>query len=300
MADAVIKRRLKSLRERTAERQTKVAEARERKATRGAQLVADLELSSALGIPVALLATLRKEPLVLPMAAYYAGEAEREARRAEFYAHCALAFGFRGWIFDNPTVQMAVGIGYGGKGHSVRVIDQEQAAAINILAAPFEWLMATGKIESKLDTPGTGLLRYTAGLRYRDDMEGAGLGLRAQSYEGASGGGQPNRPPSDFRMDCIGAIANLRRINDYQLLEAVVWRDEWVWREKLKGPLPEERKGKKFRRQRQARAKALKELQRRMTRNILKVHRALDQAARYYGLMNEAEYEKRWVKKRQA
>lgn len=298
MADTIITRRLKSLREREAGRQAKTAEAKQRKAARDAQLVADMAEAALAGTSLFLVAATRRGPLVLPMAAYYAGEPEREARRAEFYAHCALAFGFRGWIFDNPTVQMAVGVGYGGKGHSVRVIDQEQAAAINILAAPFEWLMATGKIESRLDTPGAGLLRYTAGLRYRDDMEGAGVGIRAQSYEGASGGGQPNRPPSDFRMDCIASIAELRGIPDYKVLEAVVWNDDWIWRQKLNGPLPEGKPGKQHRRQRQARAKAMKELQRRMTRNILKVHRALDQAARYYGLMNAAEYEKRWAKRK--
>jgi hypothetical protein len=297
MADTIIRRRLKSLRDRSADQQIRAAEARERKAARDAQLVADIAEAARHGVSPYLIAATRRGPIVLPMAAHYGGEPDREARRAEFYAHCALAFGFRGWILDNPTVQMAVNIGYGGQGRSIRVIDQEQVAPIDIMAAPFEWLFATGKMESKLDTPGTGLLRYTAGIRYRDDMEGAGLGLRAQSYEGASGGGQPNRPPSDFRMDCIRAIAELRAIRDYKVLEAVVWRDEWIWRVSLKRPLPEGKPGKKHRRERQARARVLKELQRRMTRNILKVHRALDQAARYYGLMNAAEYEKRWHKR---
>lgn len=239
-------------------------------------------------------------PLVLPMTAYYAREPEQEARRAAFYAYVALVYGSQGWIFNYPTVRFAAEIGYGGGGRDVKPIDRDSAAAVNIMAAPFEWLISTGKMESRLDTKGAGLIRYTAGLRYRADMEGAGLGLRAQSYEGASGGGQPNRPPSDFRMDCITSIAELRAIRDYDVLEAVVWRDEWIWRVKMNGRLPENRPGKKFRRERQARAKAMKELQRRMTRNILKVHRALDQAARFYGLMNSAEYEKRWMRGRNA
>lgn len=297
MADTIIKRRLKSLRERAASVEAKAAGAKGRKVARDAQVAADMAEGARLGLSAYLIAATRRGPIVLPMASYYAGEPEQEARRAEFYAHVALVYGSQGWIFSDPTVQFAAEIGYGGRGRDIKPIDQELAASVNTLAAPFEWLISTGKMESKLDTPGTGLIRYTAGLRYRADMEGAGLGLRGQSYEGASGGGQPNRPPSDFRMDCITSIAELRAIGDYKVLEAVVWNDEWIWRQKLKGPLPQGRMGKKHRAERQARGAALKELQRRMTRNILKVHRALDQAARYYGLMNKAEYEKRWKRK---
>lgn len=297
MAETIIKRRLKSLRDREAAAAAGAEEAKARKADREAQLLLDAAEAAEHGVSLHVLHATRRGPIVLPMSAYYAREPEHEARRAEFYAHCAFVFGFHGWLLDNPTVKMAVEIGFGGRGRNIRLIDQDQVAPINVMAAPFEWLVATDKIESTLDSPGTGLVRYTAGLRYRDDMEGAGLGLRAQSYEGASGGGQPNRPPSDFRMDCIGTIADLRKIEDYAVLEAVVWRDEWIWRQKLNRSLPEGRSGRKHRRQRKARTRALRELQRRMTRGILKVHRALDQAARFYGLMSAQEYDRRWKRR---
>lgn len=253
MADSIIKRRLKSLAQRRADEQAAKERARARARERREQ------------------GFVPQPAIVLPLDAYYAREPAFEAERARFYTHCARIFGLSGWHLHGPSIEMAAEIGYGDRERDVQRLGSDSAANIDIMAAPVEWLVAKRRLETREDESGIGLVRYSVALRLRDTWSGADIaGLKSQDVE-ASGGGGGGRLPSDYKIDCIKALAGLRRAmspHHYTLLEAVVARDEWVW-ERRKTPA--------------ARLAV-----------ILELHVAIDHAALRFGLISTSQFVQRW------
>jgi hypothetical protein len=105
------------------------------------------------------------------------------------------------------------GAGYGGRKREIAAIERHHLIAINLAAAPFEWLASHGKLETSADKAGLGNIRFSAGIKFRDLLTGAEpAGLKSANLEGASGGGGVPVLINDFKMDCIIAINGIRRV----------------------------------------------------------------------------------------
>lgn len=193
--------------------------------------------------------------------------------------------------------------GFGGRKREIAAIERSRVIAINLSAAPFEWMASHNMLESKLDQPGIGNVRFSAGIKLRDLMIGAEpAGLRSANLEGSSGGGGVPVLINDFKMDCVQALAQLRadmalttplrrsklkknkrdkktfdesyhshRSEQFSVLERTVYREEWL----LDGISNRKKKAV-----------------------IEQIHNGLDQVALFFGMITQREYAARWKPQR--
>ena len=189
--------------------------------------------------------------------------------------------------------------GHGGRGREIAAIERSRVIAINLSAAPFEWLASHGRLETSRDKPGIGNIRFSAGLQLRDLMVGAEpAGLKSANLEGASGGGGVPVLINDFKLDCVTTLSQLRadmaaavplrrsklkkrktdeetfaekyrshRSEQFAILERIVYKEEWLF------------DGLSKRKQ-----KAVMD----------QIHNGLDQVAVFFGLITPREYLGRW------
>ena len=302
MSNSVIMRRLKSLEQRRQEAATRKTRYQTHLAERAERLGVSVELLAAIDKPVA------HGSIALPLAAHYGRDEAFERRRGTFYAHMAMVFGSAGWrlSFYDHEMQIAAGQGYGERDRVIQPLDRDSAVNLNTAAAPLEWLVAKGKLETDQDEPGHGMVRFAAALRFRDEMDGAQVAaLKGQAFDGASGGGAGGRPVSDYKLDCMATISAIREGMHpglYRLLVWVVIDDVWAW-EKA-------RPGKYHRMLKRALAKARTEKGRdKITRMISKqatkeqnfviekLHKAIDMAAVTMGYVTAEDFRRRWLRR---
>ena len=219
----------------------------------------------------------------LPLRAFYAREADVEERRNQFYAAMAKAYGWPARYLApmDPAVEHVVsgGIGRDGRPAKLRAIGQKHVMPVILNAAPLEYLFSNGMLQGDTDQHGAAYRRFSAGQRLRGIFEGAEIsGLKTANLEGASGGGIPGRLPGEYKMDCIRSLAELRGGPDdqkairpglFMLLEAVVYRDRWIW-EEVRG-------------NRQAAV-------------IVRLHKALDLLSVRFRMMTARDFNDRWYK----
>ena len=313
MGEDIIKRRLKSLRQREQEKSEAKAARKERKVAleqRAAANGVSIEAQEAIDNPNTFATVCRPMPL-----SFYYGEGstpERDAafmaRRAAFYALCAKAFGFEGWHLEPYVYEMSVAdavlrSAFGGRDMKLSLIDQDHASIVNTSAAPLEFMVSQRWLETPKDPPGYGILRFSAAVRFRDEVAGSQSGgLKSQNLEGGSGGFGP-RLVSDYALDCISKVSAVRaRLHPglFRLLQMVVIDDVWVWEidaKKATRTVKPRRSGKRTQAQRVFLEARRRQLQARRDRIILKLHKALDGAAVVFSYMSEAEYAARWAQR---
>ncbi len=162
-------------------------------------------------------------------------------------------------------------VGFGREDRNIVAVGNTGAWA-NVSCAPLEWLFSYGKLETHLDPEGTHQVRLKSGLAFRSVYEGAQVSpLKAFEFDpmsgiGGSGGG--GRPVSDHKIDCIMMLGKLKQLRGFKLLERVLIDGEWIW-DKLE----------RFERD----------------RVIERVHRALDDVAVAFKLMDEKAFRRRWM-----
>ncbi|MIL09472.1 hypothetical protein BZU93_26810, partial [Salmonella enterica subsp. enterica] len=250
----------------------------------------------------------------MPLSFYYGAGSTPERdeafmrRRGTFYAHCAMVFGFEGWSLDrykptetSPDLEDG---GRDGRRMELKAIDRTQAVNINTNAAPLEYLVSQEWLQTALDAPGAGNLRWAVALRFREEVAGAQAGgLKSQNLE-SSGGGFGPRLVSDYALDCMAAVSSVRaRLHPglYRLLEMVVIDDVWVWEVDARSlarraaKIPVARQAKIRRAQDKLRRRLMKS---RRDRIIVKLHKAIDGAAVAMLYMTEQEYAARWIRQR--
>lgn len=311
-AESIIKRRLKSLRQREADKKQRAAEKAAGIAARAVANGIDVELQGL----VDRLNTFALHSRPMPMSFYYgAGSAEGrdeafEARRSAFYGMMAKVHSFTGWSLElyRKEIFLAAQLAGGRDGHGLKLlpIDQSQAAILNTNAAPLEYLVSQNWLETKKDPAGYGILRWATAIRFRDTVAGAQSGgLKGQTYEGG-GGGFGSRLVPDYAIDCMWRVKDVQqRLHPglFRLLRMIVVDDIWLWEIDVKridkrimrnGTPAKRRDRQKFEKMR---ARLLKK---RRDRIILKLHKAIDGAAVVFDYMSEDEYRARWLRPRRA
>ena len=300
----VLKRRLKPLAQIREELEKRKAAARIRKTERDARMA---EAASVGVSPYLFEATLRGR-LVLPLAAHYTRDKAFERDRNIFYFLMAHEYGFEGWGFKEPKILTAEA-GHGERGREIRPLGRETAVNLNVGSAPLEWLVSKGKMDTRLDPPGTGMVRFAAALRFRSEVEGAATsGLKGQAYEGGTGGGGGGRTPSDYAIDCMRTVTQVQEDMHpglHRLLVWVVCDDVWAW-EKVKPGKRHRMLLRAFKKARTRKGKEkiaaliAKEEQREQRELILKLHKAIDRAAVTLGYMSKGEFTRRWTRPRRS
>ena len=207
MSVTAFKRKLKSKAQLAEESAKRADLVRQRNQERQAMRLAEAKEAEWHGVSVFLLRRIRQGPLLLPLAAYYTQDEEREAARAKFYAACARVFRFEGWNFDREQATQFEE-GFGEHGRDVRPISKGSAVNLNVASAPLEWLAAHSKLATFADGDGINGVRLQTGLSFRDAVAGAATtGLKGQAYEGGSVGSGAGRQPSDHAIDCMKSSA---------------------------------------------------------------------------------------------
>ena len=169
---------------------------------------------------------------------------EIEARRMQFYADCARVFGFDDWLFfesdeefldrrlDRRRRQQAQ------KGKKATAKRPGMAAGARAIY-PLEELRRRYVLDDPLGVPAgadAAERRYHAGRAVRGLFEGAAFtGLRSADLGGAGGGGFAGKIASDFAIDCMKLLDDLKRtmpIADWQMLESMLREETLVVPEK--------------------------------------------------------------------
>jgi hypothetical protein len=251
----------------------------------------------------------------VPLFAFYGRERAHEHARNLFYDRCAKIFEWPDWEFsgiEDDTGDLYIARvmrgewnlpahGNGGRGREIAAIERARVIAIDLSAAPFEWLASHNRLETKHDSSGMGNVRFSAGIKLRDLFIGAEpAGLKSANLEGGSGGGTPVLI-SDFKFDCVTSLARLReqmaqmvplrwskikyrdekgeefeeqayafRSEPLRVLEQLVYKDVWIF-----DGLP------------QAKQKAVMD----------QIHNGLDQVSLFFGMITPREYAARWKPK---
>jgi hypothetical protein len=301
MTVSVLKRRLKTLAQIREELEQRKVTAKVRKVEREERQAQ----AAHFGVSRYVLEATMRGPLVLPLAATYTRDEAFERNRNIFYYLMAHEYGFERWGFKEPEIKTAEA-GYGERGREIRPLGRETAVNLNVGAAPLEWLVSKGKLETRLDPPGSGMVRFAAALRFRSEVEGAATsGLKGQAYEGGIGGGGGGRTPSDYAIDCMRTVTAVRESMHpglHRLLVWVVCDDVWAWEQVKPGKRhrmlnralkkARTRKGKD-----KVAALIAKEEQREQRELILKLHKAIDKAAIALGYMSKGEFKQRWERR---
>ncbi|NML73083.1 hypothetical protein HHL25_02980 [Rhizobium sp. S-51] len=215
---------------------------------------------------------------VLPLVAFYGREPTLERRRGEFYAAMAKAYGWAEWKQRPGKKEREIGGEPGREGRPAHItrIGIDQAFPVDTNAAPLEFLYTKGLLQTRNDAHGSAYRRLSAGLRFRNLLEGSEIcGLRAASFEGAGGGSSTGLQPGEYKMECIRFLSVMRGPESaggmpadlLSLLEDVVYFDRWTW---------EGRKGKQ--------------------RDIMfdEIRKALDRVSVPLRLMTRSGFDQRW------
>jgi len=162
-------------------------------------------------------------------------------------------------------------VGYGEVGRSISLISMKRAIPINTKAAPLEYMVDQGWLETRDDKSSVGRIRFSVALRCREFWEGANIStIKVNSYEPTISGGGVGNTLSDYQMDCLMTVSHIKKSMPAELftiLEQVVMFDVWLWKKRHKTKRPV---------------------------IIKKIHMALDHAAIAIGYMELEEFKQRW------
>ncbi|GHB33947.1 hypothetical protein GCM10007094_23610 [Pseudovibrio japonicus] len=211
-------------------------------------------------------------PVVVPLAGYYRRSDEEEAERYRSYAAMAREFGFENWhtkpAARNQTNRDA---GRNGQKRDLR-ISRNNILVQDARSAPLEWLVFNDKLHDPDMNKNIANDRADAGFYFRQEMSKAEIsGLHSPDWMSEPTGTHGPRSLANTKLDAMVSINGLTEWmpkDAYQLLERVVWCDEWVW-EQQGG------KGKKA--------------------TITAVQKALDYAAVHYQLLPWGEFVEKWL-----
>lgn len=219
-----------------------------------------------------------EKPGVLPLAAYYRREPDREAARGAMYKAIYRVANMTDAAIDQALARMnGEEAQPRHRGPRYQIVDMVSAVTVlNQMAGPLEYLVSNGEMETSADVEGLAGARFHTALRLRDLFDGAQVkGLRSPSLSGGGGGG----PPADingYQLDCMRLLDRLRRgiaaAWAFPLLEALVWKDEWL--DLAPGQSPSKGKGR--------------------TKTVQGLHYALDCAGAVLGYMPEEDISQRW------
>lgn len=180
--------------------------------------------------------------------------------------------------------------GYDGRTQRMVAISRRhQVTPFEASSAPLEHLIFTGKLLRANETKEWGDARAEAAYAYREDMQKSEIaGLGAQVISDANGGGGNRATLSEhklFAMQSLGELKDSMGKKEYQLLERVVWKDEWAFNIPDPKSKPKNRAHSRARRAalEKARAKALDE-----------IRMVLDLAAAHYGFTTMGDVRQRW------
>lgn len=193
--------------------------------------------------------------------------------------------------FASPTTGRPVD-GFDGRAqHMVPISRKRGVTSFEASSAPLEHLVFTGKLMRHAEDKAIAEARAEAAYMYRDDMQKAEIaGLGAQVISDANGGGGNRATLSEhklFAMQSLGELKDCMGKKEYQLLERVVWKDEWVF------VIPEPVRRAKSAAHRKARKKAIEAMRHKALEEIRMV---LDLAAVHYGLTMMGVVRERWAR----
>lgn len=172
-----------------------------------------------------------------------------------------------------------------GKSGGNRLVFVDRPVLVNENAGPVEFLVSRNELEIMADPDGMGAVRFQTALRFRELMAGAEVkGLHSPDWSSA-GGGSGGTGASNVRahqLDCMMRVGEVRDAMRkpwmFQLLERVVFRDEWL------NIFPDNDENPKRR--------ARKALERRQT--VQSLHYVLDVAGVVLGHVTGDEVRRRW------
>ncbi|KZL17657.1 hypothetical protein PsAD2_02993 [Pseudovibrio axinellae] len=211
-------------------------------------------------------------PVVIPLAGFYRRSDKLEGKRYRFYAAMAREFDFENW-HTKPAARSLTNkdVGRNGKKRDLR-ISRNNILVLDANSAPFEWLVFNDKLHDPTMHENIANDRADAGFRFRQDMSKAEIsGLRSPDWMSEPTGSQGPKFLAGTKLEAMESISKLTKAMPkeyFDLLERVVWCDEWVW----------ERKSGKGKRS-----------------IIVAVQRALDYAALHYNLLPKGEFWEKWL-----
>lgn len=177
------------------------------------------------------------------------------------------------------------GGGREGKSGGTRLVFVDRPVLVNENAGPLEFLVSRNELEIMADPEGMGAVRFQTALRFRELMAGAEVkGLHSPDWSSAGGGGG-GAGASNVRahqLDCMNRVGEIRDFMRkpwmFQLLERVVFRDEWL------NIFPDNDENPKRR--------ARKALERQQT--VQSLHYVLDRAGIVLGHVSSEAVRRRW------
>ncbi|MGH0004511.1 hypothetical protein ACQU0X_30975 [Pseudovibrio ascidiaceicola] len=207
-------------------------------------------------------------PLTLPLSAFYRRSDKLEGKRYRFYAAMAREFQFENWI-QKPKATSASRkeVGRDGQKRELR-ISRNNILVQDARSAPFEWLVFNDKLHDPEMNKNIANDRADAGFALRREMGMAEIsGLHSPDWMSEPTGNSGPCSLAGTKLDAMESINKLKEFmpaNDFQLLERLIWNDEWLWE-----------KGKH---------KVIKGIQ-----------KALDYAAVHYALLPWGEFCEKWL-----
>lgn len=172
-----------------------------------------------------------------------------------------------------------------GRGSGNVLVYIDRPLVVNEHAGPLEFLVSRNELEILADLPGMGAVRFHTALRFRDLMAGSQVkGFHSPDWSSAGGGGGGGGA-GNVRAHQIDCMLRLGRIRDamrkpwmFQLLERVVFHDEWLDLFPESDPDPKTR-GRKARARQQT---------------VLSLHYVLDVAGVALGHVTAEAVRRRW------
>lgn len=162
-------------------------------------------------------------PITLPLAAYYRGDPDRERRRAEFYARCAVAFGFAAWRPRAAGPKIDSRPGRDGQRQLIEKYGHLAIASFrNNMAHPVEFFEASPRVlqESKRRARGRKIEQIIGAANRRirlarwwhEQKLGSQITpMKGVDPEAIGGGGFGPRTPTDHAVDCIATVIQIER-----------------------------------------------------------------------------------------
>ncbi|MBS4016803.1 MAG: hypothetical protein KGZ68_01080 [Dechloromonas sp.] len=171
-----------------------------------------------------------------------------------------------------------------GKGSGNVLVYVDRPLVVNEHAGPLEFLVSRNELELLADPAGMGAVRFHTALRFRDLMAGSQVkGFHSPDWSSAGGGGGGGAGNvRAHQIDCmirVGEIrGSMRKPWMFQLLERVVFHDEWLNLFPDSDPDPKKR-GRKTRARQQT---------------VLSLHYVLDVAGMTFGHVTNELVRQRW------
>ncbi|EFO30121.1 hypothetical protein TRICHSKD4_3695 [Roseibium sp. TrichSKD4] len=233
-----------------------------------------------------------------PLAFHYARSEEFEVRRRKFYDMVERIYGQSINPYPKPFVSQFSERENKHGGREGRPIDwrvsRDSVVISDHNAAPFEWLMFSGKFEdNRYEEEAVAAeianFRWYAGLEFRKDMEKAQITLlRSPELDGVPNSGSGPRPIADVKLTAMMSLDRLQSSMSsylYKILDDVVWLDKWLFRspDKVQVIKVDE--------------KAQRKVRASVDRTVLeKTLRALDHAAVHYNYLSFESLFSRWYR----